>query len=1093
MADEIKQELGFDAAQALQEIAKLNKAFGSMGAHLDELSGKLRAFNSGSSATENATAKLASAFNTNMGAAADATERLTTSAALISRILITQATVQGLRVLRTDFEAAAQEAAKFQTKIAEIQTIADGASFGQIAQSVRAVSDSLNVPLLEVAAAQYQSLSSNVGDFNQSLKLTESAAKLAKAGNSDVKSSVDLLAGAINSFHLSVDDADRVAGSFLATVKQGRVTIGDLANTFGRSGERAAALGISLDEVNAALATTTVAGLKSSEAVTFLNGIITGLTKPTDEMSAALAKFGFTSAEAAIATLGLPKLLQSLADSTDGTSASLAKLFPNIRGVSGELTLTGANFSKFARNLDAARNAGAAFAQDKFLTATATDANKVTSELNKLRNSLTVDFGASLLKAAADASQFVGGADAVIADVKTLTPLALAAGAALTAYAVGSRAAAAATALLKTELSPLSVALLAIGAASSIGHAIDNNFFGGALKGFQDLEAASKKSLDQFTQNEQEKTLAFDRANGERAKIALQNVAELNRGYLRDKENLAAANDALVSNTKVAANRIIDVRQKLVDELAKSADEARKLTSTSQLRVGDVQSQQNNNAFDRSISGLSESQQAFELTRRAAAQSEQASKAFKSAAQSGDEQAIQRAIAIFEEAKATNARAAEAVAKTDSIGQQFEVARQLEQIDAQRIESEKRLQRIQQDRIAALDQERDRQAGIVEQIRAATKILTENVSQFDKSGNLLPQDDLAKRQAARQKALADLVKLSLSDKDLTAEKALGLTDFVSRFQNELSDDPLRLKLTVEGESDKIKAQLTQSFDKFTVKLGFDTSALEQALGKKFQTPDDVSQGIIEARNKARQIEQQLSQSNVAGNAAGRVQQQLNVINGVIDQLKEDEKGDFSSVGKGFRVFADDFAAVSQSAKITSDDVHRLFNELNGVQESAQGFFGIGKRPFVLNQLEEIVQAIPKLQELQNLRTKVIEVPPDAIQQLKSINDFLKTIDPVTPFKSAAAAITDGATSAERIAASFERAGVAAERLGIQPSIATQAPRSVETAVQQQPGSTNFGDINVTVNGATGSAQQTARDFAVALRRELRRKSSTLEV
>jgi hypothetical protein len=144
-------------------------------------------------------------------------------------------------------------------------------------------------------------------------------------------------------------------------------------------------------------------------------------------------------------------------------------------------------------------------------------------------------------------------------------------------------------------------------------------------------------------------------------------------------------------------------------------------------------------------------------------------------------------------------------------------------------------------------------------------------------------------------------------------------------------------------------------------------------------------------------------------------------------------------------------------------------------------------------LEEIVQAIPKLQELQNQRTKVIEVSPDAIQQLKSINDFLKTIDPVTPFKSAAAAIGDGATSAERIAASFERAGVAAERLGFQPSIATQAPRGVEAAVQQQQPSNNFGDINVTVNGATGSAQQTARDIAGALQREIRRGSVELRV
>ena len=56
-------------------------------------------------------------------------------------------------------------------------------------------------------------------------------------------------------------------------------------------------------------------------------------------------------------------------------------------------------------SLDSARSAGAAFANEKFLQATATDASKVTSELNKLHNILTVDFGQSLLSAAANATQ----------------------------------------------------------------------------------------------------------------------------------------------------------------------------------------------------------------------------------------------------------------------------------------------------------------------------------------------------------------------------------------------------------------------------------------------------------------------------------------------------------------------------------------------------------------------------------------------------------------------------------------------------------------------------------------------------------------
>ena len=422
MADEIKQQLGFDAAQALETLARLNKAFDSFGGHVDLLGAKLRAFNSGSRTTEVGTRKLAAAFNANMAKAAESSERLTTSVGLLPRIVFTQFVIRQLRILRTAFQDTAESAAEFQRKVAEISTIAGGQSFGEIAQGVRSISDSLNIPLLETASGAYQALSNNVGDFNDSLKLTESAARFAKATNSTLAQSVDLLSAAINSYGLTVEDADRIAGGFFEAIRQGRVTAAELANQFGRVAPRAAELGISLEEVNAALATTTTTGLKSSEAVTLLNGVITGLTKPTEEMSKALERMGFSSAEAAVQALTLPTLLQSLADSTDGTSASLAKLFPNVRGIGGALALTGDHLHTFARNLEDARKAGAAFAQEKFLQATATDAERFTSEINKLRNALTVDLGQGLLRAAADTAQFVGGADNVITTGKVMTP-----------------------------------------------------------------------------------------------------------------------------------------------------------------------------------------------------------------------------------------------------------------------------------------------------------------------------------------------------------------------------------------------------------------------------------------------------------------------------------------------------------------------------------------------------------------------------------------------------------------------------------------------------------------------------------------------
>ncbi|HEY4720719.1 MAG TPA: phage tail tape measure protein [Anaerolineae bacterium] len=640
MADEIRQSMGFDAAQALQTLERLNKAFDSFGGHVDQLADKLRKFNSGSNATETATTKLASAFNSNMGASAESVGRLTTSMQLMSRIIFTQFIIRQLRILRTTFQETAEDAAQFQRKIAEISTIAPGATQGQLARSVREISDNLNIPLLDTASGVYQALSNNIGGVAESLELTESAARFAKATNSSLKDSVDLLSGSINAFGLTVQDSDRLSGIFFKAIETGRVTATELANSLGRVQGRAAALGVSVEETAAALAVVTTSGINSSEAITQLSGVLTALTKPTDEMAAALKRLGFESSEAAIATLGLPDLLKRLGDSTDGTSASLAKLFPNVRGIAGQLNLTNQNLATFADLITSAKNAGNDFAASKFLQATATDAERFTSEINKLKNALTVDLGQGLLKAAADTAQFVGGADNVIGAVKILSPLVLSASAALLGYAVSSRAAAAASSLLATRLGPVGVALAVLGAASSAGRAIDSAFFSGALDGFKELERAAKKSLDDFKAIESEKVAAADRANEERVRLALQSVADLNKVYLKDRDNAKAANDALVQNTKDSVRDIVSVREQLVDELARTSADARKFSTDSQLRVADLQTARNDRRFNDEISRLSESQQVFALTQRAAQQAQAASKAFIAAAQAGDERGL---------------------------------------------------------------------------------------------------------------------------------------------------------------------------------------------------------------------------------------------------------------------------------------------------------------------------------------------------------------------------------------------------------------------------------------------------------------------
>jgi TP901 family phage tail tape measure protein len=167
------------------------------------------------------------------------------------------------------------------------------------------------------------------------LDFAAKAAQFAKATNSSLADSVDLLSGAIQSFGLDASDTDRVASVFFTAIDKGRVTATELANTLGRVGPQAQAAGLSLEETAAAIASISVKGSKTSESLTQLRGIISSLIKPTPALRKELENLGFTESSSAIKTVGLAKTLDALSKSTAGTQQTLATLFPNVRAQNG--------------------------------------------------------------------------------------------------------------------------------------------------------------------------------------------------------------------------------------------------------------------------------------------------------------------------------------------------------------------------------------------------------------------------------------------------------------------------------------------------------------------------------------------------------------------------------------------------------------------------------------------------------------------------------------------------------------------------------------------------------------------------------------
>ena len=108
----------------------------------------------------------------------------------------------------------------------------------------------------------------------------------------------------------------------------------------------ASALGISFDEVGAAMAAMTRTGSNAATAGTQLNAVMSGLLKPTPQAEDALKSVGLTSQQLRDTMAqpgGLITALGMLKDNFGDNEAAMAKVFPNVRALRGVLDLLGAN------------------------------------------------------------------------------------------------------------------------------------------------------------------------------------------------------------------------------------------------------------------------------------------------------------------------------------------------------------------------------------------------------------------------------------------------------------------------------------------------------------------------------------------------------------------------------------------------------------------------------------------------------------------------------------------------------------------------------------------------------------------------------
>jgi TP901 family phage tail tape measure protein len=235
-------------------------------------------------------------------------------------------------------------------------------NFGMLTKVAEDASKELGILQSDVVPAMYNAISAGVPKENI-FEFIKVAGKAAIGGVTDLNTSVDGLTSIINAFGLQMSDAESVADSMFAAVQGGKTTFAELSASIFNIAPAAAAAGVSMQEVNAAIAALTAGGTPTAVATTQIRAALTGLQRPSKELDAIFQKLGFQTAQVAIEKKGLGFALDAVKKASNGSNGELQTLLGSTEAVAAANVLAGTGAAKFSAELDRQANSAGAAAQ----------------------------------------------------------------------------------------------------------------------------------------------------------------------------------------------------------------------------------------------------------------------------------------------------------------------------------------------------------------------------------------------------------------------------------------------------------------------------------------------------------------------------------------------------------------------------------------------------------------------------------------------------------------------------------------------------------------------------------------------------------
>ena len=239
-----------------------------------------------------------------------------------------------------------REASQFETSFAKIQGLVGVTAdeIGVLEDAARRLGPQFGKSGIEAADALFFITSAGLRGA-AATEVLEASLKGAAIGLGDTKTIADLATSAVNAYGESNLGGAEAVDVLAEAVRLGKLEPAELAGAMGQVLPLASNLGVSFDQVGAALAGMSKTGTDAATASTQLRQILATLAKPTEGANKALAEMGLSAAglREQIKEKGLFSTLETLTDAFDGNIEATTEVFGNIRALSGVLDLMGAS------------------------------------------------------------------------------------------------------------------------------------------------------------------------------------------------------------------------------------------------------------------------------------------------------------------------------------------------------------------------------------------------------------------------------------------------------------------------------------------------------------------------------------------------------------------------------------------------------------------------------------------------------------------------------------------------------------------------------------------------------------------------------